>query len=99
VLVLARLVGVGRAAQEQVFTECRVWANRRNLLRALAQRLRPAQINLLIRQLAGVDRAIKGLRDASPWDDLLDILLSLCGRNAIHPANLRLGLEAMRRSP
>lgn len=96
VLVVARLVGVGRAAQEQVFTDSKVWANRRNLLRALAQRLRPAQVSLLLRQLAGVDRAIKGLRDASPWDDLLDILLSLCGRNAIHPANLRLGLDAGR---
>lgn len=99
ILVVARLVGVGRAAQEQVFADCKVWANRRDPLRALAARLRPAQVNLLIRQLAGVDRAIKGLSEASPWDELLDILLSLCGRNAIHPANLRLGLDTARRTP
>ena len=97
VMTIARLQGAGRARQDQIFSELRVWDNRKDLLRGITQRVRPAQINLLLRQLAGVDRAIKGVRDASPWDDLLDILLSLCGRNAIHPANLRLGLEQGRR--
>jgi DNA polymerase-3 subunit delta len=97
VMIIARLLGAGRAQQEQIFGEVRVWDSRKDLLRGITQRIGPAQINLLLRQLAGVDRAIKGLRDASPWDDLLDILLSLCGRNAIHPANLRLGLEQGRR--
>ncbi|MGE3297102.1 MAG: DNA polymerase III subunit delta [Porticoccaceae bacterium] len=96
-LIIARLHGAGRAQQEQIFRDARVWDSRKDLLRDIARRIRPAQINLLLRQLAGVDRAIKGVRDASPWDELLDILLSLCGRNAIHPANLRLGLEQGRR--
>ncbi len=96
-LIIARLQGAGRARHEQIFKDARVWDSRKDLLRDLARRVRPAQINLLLRQLAGADRAIKGVRDASPWDDLLDILLSLCGRNAIHPANLRLGLEQGRR--
>lgn len=92
-LIIARLQGAGRAQHEQIFKDARVWDSRKDLLRDIARRVRPAQINLLLHQLAGVDRAIKGVRDASPWDDLLDILLSLCGRNAIHPANLRLGLK------
>ncbi|MFZ2209365.1 MAG: DNA polymerase III subunit delta [Porticoccaceae bacterium] len=95
--IIARLQGAGRARQEQIFKDARVWDNRKDLLRDIAQRVRPAHVHLLLRQLAGADRAIKGVRDASPWDDLLDILLSLCGRNAIHPANLRLGLEQGRR--
>ncbi len=97
VMIIARLQGAGRARQDEIFKEARVWDNRKDLLRDISRRIRPAQINLLLRQLAGVDRAIKGVRDASPWDELLDVLLSLCGRNAIHPANLRLGLEQGRR--
>ena len=84
----------GGARPEQALNQPGVWEQRKTALRKALQRISPAQANLLLRQIAGTDRAIKGMREASPWNELLDIVLSLSGHNAIHPRNLRLGLSA-----
>ncbi|HAD08174.1 MAG TPA: DNA polymerase III subunit delta [Porticoccaceae bacterium] len=70
-----------------------VWQQRQGLVRNALKRLKPAQLNLLLRQTAGIDRAIKGMRDACPWQELNTVVLSLSGKNPIHPNNLRLALR------
>ena len=70
-----------------------VWQQRQGLVRNALKRLKPAQLNLLLRQAAGIDRAIKGMRDACPWQELTAVVLSLSGNNPIHPENLRLALR------
>ncbi|MEH6544541.1 MAG: DNA polymerase III subunit delta [Porticoccaceae bacterium] len=81
---------------EQALNQPGVWEQRKTALRKALHRMSPAQANLLLRQIAGTDRAIKGMREASPWNELLDVVLSLSGHNAVHPRNLRLGLSDAR---
>ena len=70
-----------------------VWSKQQPLIRSALKRLGPAQLVMLLRQAAGVDRAIKGLNPTSPWQELTTIILSMSGDNPIHPQNLRLGLR------
>lgn len=81
---------------EQALNQPGVWEQRKTALRKALSRTSAAQANLLLLQIAGTDRAIKGMRGAAPWNELLDIVLSLSGHNAIHPRNLRLGLHDAR---
>lgn len=66
---------------------------RQPLVRAALQRLKPAQLQALLRKANGIDKAIKGMRNAEPWDELLDLLLNISGVNSLHPANDRLALK------
>jgi DNA polymerase-3 subunit delta len=70
-----------------------VWTKRQSLVRKALQRLKPAQLAVLLRQAAGVDRAVKGMSTASPWQELTSMILSMSGDNPIHPRNLLLGLR------
>lgn len=63
------------------------------LIRAALQRLKPGQLQMLLRKANAIDKAIKGMRNAQPWDELLDLLLNLAGVNSLHPANDRLSLK------
>ncbi len=78
---------------ERALAELGVWESRRGRFRVAAERVGARRAVLLLSQLGAADRAIKGVRNAEPWDDLEDILLGLCGQDAIHPMNLRIGLE------
>ena len=71
----------------------RVWDKHQPLVRKALRRTRPAQLTMLLRQAGGVDRAAKGMRDASPWDELTSMVLSMSGANPVHPSNLRLALR------
>jgi len=71
----------------------RVWDKHQPLVRKALRRTRPAQLTMLLRQAGGVDRAVKGMRDALPWDDLMGMVLSMSGANPVHPSNLRLALR------
>lgn len=95
VRTLARACHQG-APRDGTLARLGVWESRRGRFRTAAARLGAARTELLLRQLGAADRAIKGLRQADPWDDLQDILLGLCGRSAIHPVNLRIGLDSDR---
>lgn len=70
-----------------------IWAKRQPAARAALSRLKPAHLQQLLRQAGGVDRAIKGMRNAEVWDDLLDLVLNLAGVVSLSPANVRLGLK------
>ena len=70
-----------------------VWNQRQPLMRNALKRLKLPQLSMLLRQSAGVDRAIKGMNQASPWQEITTIILGLSGSNPIHPQNLRLSLR------
>jgi DNA polymerase-3 subunit delta len=70
-----------------------VWDKRQPLARAALQRLKPAQLQQLLRKANGIDKAIKGMRNAEPWDELLDLTLNLAGVQSLHSGNDRLALK------
>ncbi len=70
-----------------------VWDKRQPLVQAALRRLKPAQLQQLLRKANGIDRAIKGMRNAEPWDELLDLVLNISGVQSLHAANERLSLK------
>ncbi len=90
-----QIVAGGRA--DGVLKRLGVWNNRQPLLRKALQRLKPAQLIILLRQAAGVDRAIKGMNPTPPWQELATMILAMSGNNPIHPQNLRLSLREQAR--
>lgn len=70
-----------------------VWEKRQPLLQGALRRLKPAQLQQLLRKANGIDKAVKGMRNAEPWDELLDLTLNLAGVQSLHPANERLALR------
>ena len=78
---------------DNALRKLRVWDKHQPLVRKALRRTRPAQLTMLLRQAGGVDRAVKGMRDASPWDELTSMVLSMSGANPVHPSNLRLALR------
>lgn len=69
-----------------------VWDNRKGLVKTALARLRGPELDLLLRKANGIDRAIKGMRKAEPWDELLDLVLQLAGVRSLSPANSRMSL-------
>lgn len=78
---------------DSALRKLRVWDKHQPLVHKALRRTRPAQLTMLLRQAGGVDRSVKGMRDASPWDELTSMVLSMSGANPIHPGNLRLALR------
>lgn len=70
-----------------------VWDKKQPLFRAALQRLKPAQLQQLLRKANGIDKAIKGMRNAEPWDELLDLILNLAGVQSLNTVNERLSLK------
>lgn len=70
-----------------------VWPKRQPLLQSALRRLSSGQSQQLLRKAGGVDRAIKGLRRADPWDELLDLTLNLAGVHSLERGNERLSLR------
>ncbi len=74
-----------------------VWKQRQTLMRNALKRLRSGQLSILLRQAGNVDRAIKGMSQDSPWQELTTMVLSISGNNPVHPQNLRLNLREQMR--
>ncbi|MBB3169216.1 DNA polymerase III subunit delta [Simiduia aestuariiviva] len=70
-----------------------VWDSRKGLVKNALGRLRPAELDALLRKANGIDRAVKGMRNAEPWDELLDLVLHLAGVRSLSPANTRMSLS------
>jgi len=70
-----------------------VWSKRQPLMQSALRRLKPAQLQQLLRKANGVDKAIKGMRRANPWDELMDLTLNLAGVQSLTTANERLALK------
>ncbi|MFT5117786.1 MAG: DNA polymerase-3 subunit delta [Kiritimatiellia bacterium] len=71
-----------------------VWDKRQPLVQQALNRLHHKQLTLLIRQANGIDKAIKGLRNADTWNELMELTLNLSGTQAINPLNQRLSLQS-----
>ncbi len=70
-----------------------VWDKRKPLFNAAIRRLNPATLKQMLRLAGAIDRAIKGVRSADPWDDLTTLVLMLSGNNSFSRDNLRLTLN------
>ncbi|WP_461480974.1 DNA polymerase III subunit delta [Porticoccus sp.] len=70
-----------------------VWEKRKGLVKTALKRLSLNQLQQMLRLAGGIDRAIKGMRTANPWDDLGTLTLMFCGRAVLQSANLRLALK------
>ncbi|TNE79001.1 MAG: DNA polymerase III subunit delta [Gammaproteobacteria bacterium] len=70
-----------------------VWEKRKRLIKMALKRLPISQLKQMLYLAGGIDRAIKGMRTASPWDDLSTLTLMFCGSPVIQSANLRLALR------
>ncbi len=70
-----------------------VWDNRQSVVQNALKRLRKPQLQQLLRQAGVVDRAIKGMSLAEPWEECLSIVMSLAGVNALSPINQSLTLS------
>jgi DNA polymerase-3 subunit delta len=69
-----------------------VWEKRQPQVKAALSRLRLAQLQLLLRKANGIDKAVKGMRRANPWDELMDLILNLCGTFSLSPGVQKLAL-------
>ncbi len=70
-----------------------VWEKRQPLIQTALRRLKPAYLQQLLRKANGIDKAIKGMRNAEPWDELLDLVLNIAGVQSLNPLNERLSLR------
>jgi DNA polymerase-3 subunit delta len=70
-----------------------VWDKRQPLIQSAIRRLKPTQWQQLLRKANGIDKAIKGMRAADPWDELLDLVLNIAGVQSLTMANERLMLK------
>lgn len=70
-----------------------VWDKRQPLIQAALRRSKPAQLQQLLRKANGIDKAIKGMRNAEPWDELLDLVLNLAGVQSLNSINEKLNLR------
>ena len=71
-----------------------VWDKRQPLIQTALRRLKPAHLQQLLRKANGIDKAIKGMRNAEPWDELLDLILNIAGVQSLNPLNERLSLKS-----
>ena len=73
-------VAAGQPAA-QAMARVRVWANRKQLVGSAVKRLRPADCGAMLQQCARIDRVCKGQATGSPWDELLQLVLKLSGKD------------------
>lgn len=72
--------------QAQVFAKARVWPKRQPLVAAALRRLKPADINRLLRLCRDTDAAIKGQGQGNAWLLLEQIGLGLAGVKTLQAA-------------
>ena len=70
-----------------------VWDKRKPLMKGALRRLKLQQLQMLLRKANAIDKAIKGMRDADPWDDLLDLTLNIAGTFSLTPSVQNLALK------
>ena len=70
-----------------------VWDKKQPLFKIALNRIKPAQLNQLLRKANGIDKAVKGMRDAEPWDELLDLILNVAGVQSLNATNEKLSLK------
>jgi DNA polymerase-3 subunit delta len=69
-----------------------VWDKRKGMVKNALRHLKQPQLQVMLRKANAIDKAIKGMRDADPWDELMDLTLNLSGTAAITPKIQKLAL-------
>lgn len=91
------LVILKRVQEGQSFSwaakQAKVWEQRHSLLEQASKRLNSQKLQLLLRQANSIDKAIKGLRKADYWSELLDLVLNFSGSQSLNTKNLRLTIQ------
>ena len=64
-----------------------------SLIKKTISRISMRQLEQMLRLAGGIDRAIKGLRQGAPWDELTTLILALCGVRPVNAKNLRISLQ------
>lgn len=77
-------VAAGTSA-EAVFARHRVWERRKPLLRGALRRIPLAGWHALVRACDRAERVAKGAEGGNPWDELLQLGLSLSGAELFRP--------------
>lgn len=88
-LITARESG---AQSDTALRQLGVWDKRMPLVKGALRRLKLPHLKMLLRQAGALDRAIKGMRDADPWEDLAALVLGFAGAPTLNPANLKLSI-------
>lgn len=70
-----------------------VWEKRQPIIQNALRRFKPAQLQQMLRKANGIDKSIKGMRNAEPWDELLDLVLNLAGVQSLNNQNEKLSLK------
>lgn len=78
ICAMARAIEEGNA-REQVFSQYRVWPQRKKALTAVLQRFSTAEFDRLLVIAASVDRALKGGARDDPWHALEDFMFHIAG--------------------
>ena len=78
ICAIANAIEAG-APKEKVFTEYRVWQQRKAALSRLLKRLPARQLTGLLGTAYMLDRSIKGALRSDPWELLEDLMLRLAG--------------------
>jgi DNA polymerase-3 subunit delta len=89
---IAQATAQGRAF-EAAARQAGVWEKRQPLMQNALRRLKPAQLQQMLRKANAIDKSIKGMRNAEPWDELLDLILNLAGVQSLNNQNERLSLK------
>jgi DNA polymerase III subunit delta len=70
-----------------------IWEKRQPLIQNALRRFKPAQLQQMLRKANAIDKSIKGMRNAEPWDELLDLVLNLAGVQSLNNQNEKLSLK------
>ena len=76
-------------ARDKVFTQYRIWPQRRPAINALLERTDSNMLGDLLRQATVLDRALKGADRADPWELMENFLFRIAGVRLQSPSDTR----------
>jgi DNA polymerase-3 subunit delta len=83
---MAAMVAGGEAIP-RALASYHVWAARKAMVGAALERLSVNKCNAMLRQCAAVDRVCKGQATGNAWDEMLQLILTLAGGQALSDSN------------
>ena len=78
---------------DSVLQKLGVWESRRPLVKKTISRIPVERLRQMLRLSGGIDRAIEGMRQGTPWDDLTTLILVLCDIQSFNSRSLRLTIQ------
>tara|TARA_B110000503_G_scaffold133620_1_gene211445 strand:- start:1837 stop:2883 length:1047 start_codon:yes stop_codon:yes gene_type:complete len=78
---------------DSVLQKLGVWESRKPLIKKAISQIPVERLRQMLKLSGAIDRAIKGMRSGSPWDDLTTLVLVLCGIQSFNSRSLRLTIQ------